>query len=242
MPMAASRRFAGDQGVALIVVLLAIALLMALGLAVVLPSMTEDRIAGAFRDGVEALYAADAAAARALADLPGVDEWDRVLDGSSRSTFVDGPPGGPRVVPGGGTLDLTVETNMLRCGEALCDEADLTTVTAERPWGLNNPRWQLYAYGRLADLLPDGAIDSPMYVAVWVGDDPAESDDNPLADGLDTAGCVPGSPACRNPGRGIAVVRAHAYGPRGTRRVLRATVTGHGNGGRSRLLKATFDE
>ena len=42
-------------------------------------------------------------------------------------------------------------------------------------WGANNPQWKLFACGPLKDMLPDVEIDSPMYVAVWVADDPADS-------------------------------------------------------------------
>ena len=34
----------------------------------------------------------------------------------------------------------------------------------------------------LLGMLPNNTIDSPMYVAVWVADDPAETDGNPAAD------------------------------------------------------------
>jgi hypothetical protein len=226
------RRLADDRGVALVITLLAIALLMALGLAVVLTTMTEDRIAAAYRDGVEALYAADAAVERALQDIPAAGGWNSIFDGTVTSTFVDGPPGGRRTLSDGGALDLTMETNMVRCGRAECREADLTAVTAERPWGRNNPRWQLYAYGPLSRLLAAGAIDSRMYIVVWIADDPAESDDDPLADGV----------AMVNPGKGIAVMRAHAYGPGGVRRVVEATLVENRNGVGSHLSRTVLDE
>ena len=38
----------------------------------------------------------------------------------------------------------------------------------------NNPQWKLFAWGPLSDMLPNNQIDSPMYVAVWVADDPAD--------------------------------------------------------------------
>ena len=80
-----------------------------------------------------------------------------------------------------------------------------------RPWGLNNPRWQLYAWGRLADWLPEGAIDAGFYVVVLVADDPAETDGNPLADG-------PGS------GFGVVMLRAEAFGPGGTHAAVEQTL------------------
>ncbi len=225
------RRLADDRGVAIVIALLAIALLMALGLAVVLTTMTEDKIAAAYRDGVEARYAADAAVERALQDMSGPGGWNSLFDGTVTSTFVDGPPGGSRALSDGGVLDLTVETNLVRCGRPACGEGDLTAVTAERPWGPNNPRWQLYAYGPLSRLLPAAALDSRMYIVVWIADDPAESDDDPLADGADIV----------NPGKGIALMRAHAYGPGGVRRAVEVTVVGNRNGVGSHLSRTVLD-
>lgn len=116
----------GDQGFALIVALLAMVLMMALGMALVLTTMTENRIASGYREGAAALYAADAAIERVLRDLLIAPDVTRILDGTVASPFTDGPAGGVRVVPGGGTVDLTEATDLVR------DE---------------NPLWQLYAYG-----------------------------------------------------------------------------------------------
>jgi hypothetical protein len=59
-----------------------------------------------------------------------------------------------------------------------------------------------------------------MYIVVWVADDTAENDDEPLADGVDLV----------NPGKGIALMRAHAYGPGGVRRVVDVTLVENSNG------------
>ena len=85
--------------------------------------------------------------------------------------------------------------------------------------GRNNPRWQLYAYGRLTVWEPDR---SWVYVVVWVADDPSETDLDPFTDGGPSALSEPG--AEDNPGRGRLALTAHAYGPNGTRRVIEATV------------------
>ena len=90
-------------------------------------------------------------------------------------------------------------------------DADMDAVTAQRPWGPNNPRWQLYAYGRLNDLLPNESIDSPYYVSVLVGDDPSETDAQPLEDG-------------HAAGAGILVLRAESFGPRGVHMSVEMTV------------------
>src|SRR5204863_4532134 len=83
----------------------------------------------------------------------------------------------------------------------------------ERPWGPNNPRWQLFAYAKLNDMTPTGTINSPFYVTVMVGDDPSENDNDPLHDG---------TPA--NPGAGVLALRAEAWGPRGSRKAIELTV------------------
>ena len=76
----------------------------------------------------------------------------------TRSVFVDGAPSGSRQLRDGRSIDLADATSQAN-GEP-------------RPWGANNPRWQLFAYGPLG-----GA-----YVIVWAGDDPAETDGDPGRD------------------------------------------------------------
>ena len=207
-------RLADERGVALIVALMAMLLLTALGLALTLTTMTETKISGNYRDGTEALYAADAAVERVMQDLLTVPDWNNVLSGATTSSFIDGPPAGTRETAAG-RLDLTEATNMLRCGKVtVCGDADMNAVTDDRPWGTNNPRWQLYAYGPMTDMLPTETINSNMYVVVWVADDPSENDGNPLQDG----------PLAGNLGRGVIAMLAHAYGPGGVRRVIEVTV------------------
>ncbi|MBI3490546.1 MAG: hypothetical protein HY047_01920 [Acidobacteria bacterium] len=114
----------------------------------------------------------------------------------------------------GSVLDLAQTVNMANCHKVTpCSEAEMNAATDARPWGANNPRWTLFAYGRLRDLLPAGAIDSPFYVIVLVGDDPAENDSDPTKDGV--AG---------NPGAGVLALRAEAFGPGGTHKVVELTV------------------
>lgn len=73
------------------------------------------------------------------------------------------------------------------------------------------PLWRLFAWGWFADLV--GEPDQPrlLYVAAWVRDDWADPDADPE---LDTNGRV--------------VVRAAAFGPFRTHRVVEATVAGDG--------------
>ena len=115
-------------------------------------------------------------AARDLAQEP---DWDAVLSGSKPSSFTDGAAGGAHALPGGGSIDLTVATNMLNCGKSSnCTAAQLTANSHERPWGANNPRWQLYAYGPI-ELMAPLLRPAPGYLAVWVADDGREQDGGP---------------------------------------------------------------
>jgi hypothetical protein len=119
------------------------------------------------------------------------------MDGAM--TSVKTLPAGARITlccgAGTATGELQAET----------DSADL--------WGPNNPRWQLFAWGPVSQLLDNSAIDSPMYVAVWVADDPA---DGP------SAGATDGDPLLD--ANGTLTIRAEAYGPGGTRKIIEVTV------------------
>jgi len=200
---------------ALLVAMMAMLLMTALGAALVLTTSSEAIIAGNFRNSTEGLYAAEAVLERSLDDLQTLPGWNPVLDGSMQSAFVDGAPGGSRTLSDGSAIDLGQAINMANCGKiTACSPADLDAVTTDRPWGANNPRWRLYAYGRLSDMMPAGAINSPYYVMVMAGDDASENDDNPLLDGIG-----PG-----NPGAGVLVMRAEAFGPRGAHTAIELTV------------------
>lgn len=208
-------RLKDEQGIALIVALLSMMLLTALGMALSLTTTTERRISGNYRDGVETLYAADAAVERVMQDVLTVPDWNRIVDGTVTSSFVDGAPGA-RTLPDGSQLNLLEATAMARCGKLSCSAADMDAYTKERPWGPNNPRWQLYAYGKLEDIIQTQTINSNVYVIVWMADDPADNDDNPLLDGGTANGA--------NPGTGVLSMLAYAYGPTGARRMIETTV------------------
>ena len=208
-------RLGDEGGSALVVALLSLLLLTALGLALTLTTTTETAISANQRMGQEAMNAADAAIERAMQDLLAIPDWNRVLSGAEQSSFVDGSPGGPRVLPHGATIDLTEIANLASCGHiAACGRDEIATNSPERHWAANNPIWQLYTYGPVSDLLPSGTVNSPIYVVVMVGDDPSETDGDPLTDGNGAA----------NPGSGVLALRAEAFGPHGTHRIVEATV------------------
>lgn len=200
------------------VAVMAITLLLSLGAALVLVSASESPIAANFRVGGEALYAADAALEHALSELRGLADWNQALDGSVRSSFVDGPPAGRRTIAGGATIDLAAIANLANCGKtAACTTAEMNAVTAQRPWGANNPRWRLFAFGELDQMTASQTWESPFYVVALIADDGSENDGDPAVDGA-TTGPLP------NPGRGLVLLRAEAFGPRTSHHVVEAAI------------------
>lgn len=184
-----------ERGAALIIAMMATLLLTALGVALAMATQTEMQIAASFRDGQEALYVADAGLELAVRDLAAAQGWEDLPAGSAGSTFID-PTMTPTLPGGGATIDLT------RATAALQRDTDAANL-----WGANNPVWRLYASGPISNLLPAGAIDSSMYVAVWLADDPADGDGNPLADT-----------------NGVLTLHAEAFGHGGTLKVIEATI------------------
>jgi hypothetical protein len=216
-------RAPSEQGIALLMTVMVLLLLSALAVALVLTSSIETGISANYRRSIEALFAAEAGLDRAVSDLRACSDWNGILQGLSTSTFVDGPDTGVRMRPDGGSIDLSRLTNLANCNRpTACTDAELNEVTAIRPWGANNPRWRLYAWGPLSALLPPGSARSLFYVVVWVADDPSETDGDPLRDGGATAATDGGGTVMA--GAGLLLVRAEAFGPAGARRALEATV------------------
>jgi hypothetical protein len=204
-------RLADQRGTALIIALMAMMLLTALGAAVVMVSNTETHIAGNYRNSQEALYAADAAVERVVQDLLLIPRWNDILGGSAQSGFVDGAMTAMKTLPGGGHMTLCCGTNTAT--------AQLQTETdALNLWGANNPQWKLFAWGPLENMLPNNQIDSPMYVVVWVADDPADGVPDPNGN----IAVPDGNPALDT--NGTLTLHAEAVGPSGTRKVVEVTV------------------
>ncbi len=193
------RRAAGlvrdEQGVALIIALLATMLLTALAMALIMVTNTETKITANFRNSQEALYAADGGTERVVQDLLLVPRWNDLLTGTVTSSFHDSTMT-PSLPGGGATINLANATAQL---QATSDAANL--------WGPNNPRWRLYAWGPVTSLLPSNTIDSWMYIAVWVADDPSEIDGDPLTDV-----------------NGVLTLHSEAWGPSGAHKVVEITV------------------
>jgi hypothetical protein len=200
-----------DDGLAIVAAIMASLLLCAVGAALILLTMSETGTAAAFVRGAEAAYAADAVAERALGEVAQVADWTTILNGSRQSALVDGPPTGSRTLADGSRINLQEVVNLANCEQlGPCTAAQMDAVTADRPWGRNNPRWQLYAYAPLDLLLPPGSASSPFFVVLMAGDDPAENDDDPAVDGG-----APVSGESSNPGTGALALRAEAFGPGG---------------------------
>lgn len=204
-------RLADESGVALIIALMAMMLLTALGAAVVMVSNTETRIAGNYRNSQEALYAADAGVERVVQDLLLIPRWNDILAGTAQSGFVDGAMTSTKTLPGGGHVTLC-------CGPNSATAVLQAETDAANLWAGNNPQWKLFAWGPLADILPNNQIDSPMYLAVWVADDPADGIPGPFG----IAAAADNNPLIDS--NGTLTLHAEAVGPGGTRKVVEVTV------------------
>jgi hypothetical protein len=200
--------------VAVVLVLVVTMLLSALGLSLTLVATTEQRIATSYLFGSETFYAADAAFELAVQELARLPDWSGAIDGSVTSSFVDAQAS-LRPWPDGVALNSSEATALVTCGRTFCTDAHMDARTEDRPWGANNARWRLFAYGPLQAMSRSGAVNSAQYVAVWVGDDAMENDGNPFVDGDEPVGA--------NPGRGVLNLLVHAYGS-GSRRKVEATV------------------
>ena len=115
-----------DDGMAMVMAMAATLLTSALGVALVLATSSEAVIAANFRDQAAGAYAAEAAVERALDDLAAAENWNAVLQGTARSTFVDGAPDGMRVLADGSTIDLGHIVNVADCDKIQpCTDADM---------------------------------------------------------------------------------------------------------------------
>ncbi|MGE3176865.1 MAG: hypothetical protein AB7O32_05320 [Vicinamibacterales bacterium] len=207
-------RARGARGFAVLSVVAAGLLVSALAAGWLLAAATDTGVASAFARGLESRQAARGALHWAAAELAGVPDWNLVLAGSLASSVADGPPSGTRHLPGGDPISLDEVRSLVECSRlSPCTDAERTISTRERPWGANNPRWQLYVWGRFDRLLPAGSAPAPFYIVVLVADDPAESDGDPLRD---ATGLTPGA--------GVLRLRSEAFGPAGAHHVVEGTV------------------
>jgi Tfp pilus assembly protein PilX len=193
-----------DRGIALVLVLITLAVCSALGLGLVLTT-TSERLAGAnYSESLHVSNAADAALHVAARELGRIADWDAVLAGGIQSPFM----------AGASPVDLAALTNELTCGRSAgCTEAERRRSTGDRPWGDNNPRWQVFLRSPLSAFLHIPHASADMYIVAWVGDDARERDGDPGRDG-----------AALSDGRNVVRVLAEAFGPTGARHAVEADV------------------
>jgi hypothetical protein len=220
-------RAQSERGAALVVALMATAAVAALVAAGLLNTAIERLVAAGYRDREEARYLLDAALERAVADLATMADWTPALNGSVRSRFVDGPPSGVRrawatAAPASSedAVDLNQVVAIASCGHVTgCQTGDITRVTAERPWGINNPRWQLFGYGTDAMLMtgspsiPFSLPQGRTYLVVLIGDDADEKDGDPGSDA-----------AVGEIGHDVVDLEGHVFGARGLHLSRRLTL------------------
>jgi hypothetical protein len=158
-------------------VIMAVALLTSLSVALLLSSASEIMMAANFAGQRAALYAADAIVERSMIDIAAQPDWSALVAGSVESSFVDGPAAGTRTLDDGTVIAVEEIVNLAGCHKAsACTDAELNAVTPDRPWGAKNPRWHLYAYGPLRDMLPEVAGGLHSYVALMVARHPLGDD------------------------------------------------------------------
>ena len=168
----------------LVTTLMSMTLVLALGTTVLLTTMTETAIAASHRESHQTFYAAEAAVHYAVQDLGAVADWRVVIREGRTSSFVDGPADGVRTV-GATVIDLSRATD------------DVGSLTLE---GRNPLPWQLYAFGRLDDMLAMGPTGPPTYVVVWIVERTGKPQDE------------------------VVAIVGQAYGSGGSRRTVEVTV------------------
>jgi hypothetical protein len=172
----------------------------ALGSGLVTLTNTEAAVASNFRDATDTLYAAEAGADHLVRELQGTSAWSDWLGGVAMSTLSDGTL--TPTLPSNRVVSLTGLTAGLQ------GESD-----AAAAWGANNPRWRLVAHAPVSQLVPGGRA-VPAYVAVWLADDPAETDGDPLRDT-----------------NGVVLVRARALGRNAASRIVELVAANNAVGG-----------
>jgi hypothetical protein len=111
-----------------------------------------------------------------------------------------------------GTMTPTLPSNRVASLAALTSELQAES-DAAAAWGPNNPRWRLVAHAPISQLVAGGAAAST-YVAVWLADDPSETDGDPWLDA-----------------NGAVMLRARALGRGAASRSVELIVARHATGG-----------
>lgn len=159
-----------DEGSSLLLVLLVVPVITTLAGVIVLAATSETLTAFRYQQALQVRYAARALAERVVADLRQQADWSAVLSGYSLSAFSGG--------------DTTWQADSRSSVNLGARSADLQAATAaEAPRGADTPRWQLYAWGPLHQLVTPAVLpDLPVFVAAWVADDGEDGDGDPSTD------------------------------------------------------------
>ena len=214
-----------DRGAAMLV-LLALVLCGTLSAALLVTAGTEAAIAANHRDSLAARYAAEAVVDAMADEIAEVPDWSTLLasaDGVSVSTpsaFHAATGLSPVVLSDNQTADLARATSLLNCQRATaCSAGQMDAVTAVRPWGRNNPRFHVFAWGWLRDLVGVEAGNAGWYVGLWIADDQAENDEDPSHDGG-----PPADGSGTNSGAGAITLHGEAFGPNGAHHGIDVTL------------------
>jgi hypothetical protein len=161
-------RESGEQGSGVVLAMVVVSTLLALGLGLIAVSATERAIAGNHHAGVQALYAAEAAAEYVLTELRSDPSWSPALSGERHSAFLESTS--QPVAPWNAVVDLTAMTAQVQ-------------QHSDDFWsaGFDTPRWQVFAAGTFEALT--GRDDAGrLFLTAWVADDVADGDADPDVD------------------------------------------------------------
>jgi hypothetical protein len=186
----------GETGSALLIVLTLTFLFSAIAIGTTTVVSVESLVSGRFKDGVEALYVADAGLALAAAELRELPDWTPVLQGAIRSGLSRGPFLGSAAVAGGAVFLCCGGGSV---GARLAREAAADPVPARR--GL---AWRPYLWSAWDAVVPQPQP-GQLFLVVFVQDDAEDGD----ADGTTDL-------------NGLVVFRSEAIRPDGLRRVVEA--------------------
>ena len=215
--MSSKARWFNETGSALLIVLTLTFLFSAITIGAATVVTIETTVSGRYKDGIEALYIADAGLSVVLGELRGLPDWTPILGGALSSRASQGMFTGSASVAGG--------TVFLCCGgrsvfARLANESASSAVPARRTLA-----WHPYLWSSWNALAGDPAA-GQVFLVVLIQDDEQDGDRD---QGTDLNGAV--------------VVRSEAVRPDGLRRSVEALAArepgdpGHGIPASVRVLR-----
>jgi PilX N-terminal len=215
--MSSKARWFNETGSALLIVLTLTFLFSAIMIGAATVVTIETTVSGRYKDGIEALYIADAGLSVVLGELRGLPDWTPILGGALSSRASQGMFTGSASVAGG--------TVFLCCGARsvfarLSNESASSAVPARRTLA-----WHPYLWSSWNALVGEPGAGQFFLIALIQDDE----DDGDRDDGTDL--------------NGVVVVRSEAVRPDGLRRSVEALVAreagdpGHGIPASVRVLR-----